>query len=322
MILRLILCFFIVFSYAHAEFSTYFIKHSDGSKIRVGVLKTKKTHKKTIIICPGRASFIEKNEIAAKTFDELGFNVYVIDWRGHGGSDRIIQHAQKVFIKSYDQYVEDIKSTIKSIPLSKRKNISLYGGSMGGHIVMRFLQKNPEQKIEAAILIAPMFDVQTQPFPKFAAKIIAWLKTKIGCEGSYCYGFGNFDPKRDVFEKQKNTHNKKVFEKQKKVTLNHPQFVTGGPTFGWLHSTFESIKEVNNCNALKVIKTPIFIAYADQDRFVDNSNVENIEKCLQKVESKLYENSYHHIMHETPDIQKKLVEDIKKFLKKQGVQTF
>jgi lysophospholipase len=320
MILRFIVCFIIVFSSAvHAGFDTYFVKHADGSKIRVGVFKTQKKHTKTVVICPGRASFIEKNEIAATEFDKLGFNVYVIDWRGHGGSDRLIQHAQKVFIQSYDQYVDDIKKTIESIPSSKRKNICLYGGSMGGHIVVRFLEKHPEQKIKAAILIAPMFDVKTQPFPKFIAKAIAWVKTKMGCDGSYCYGFGNFNPKRDIFEKNKNTHNKDVFEKQKKVTTDHPQFITGGPTFGWLYSTFESIDEVNNCKALKGIKTPIFIAYADQDRFVDNSNVENIEKCLQKVDTKLYHNSYHHIMHETVDIQQKLVQDIKNFLNKQGL---
>lgn len=317
MILRLILCFILSISILDAGFDTYFVKHKDATRIRVGVFKTTKKHTKTIIICPGRSSFIEKNEIAAKTLDELGFNVYVIDWRGHGASDRLIQHAQKVFIKSYDQYVEDIIGTINSISPNKKMDLYLYGGSMGGHIVVRFLEKHPEKEIKAAILIAPMFNVQTQPFPKFIARVIAWLKTKTGCGGSYCFGFGNFDPKRDIFEKNKNTHNRDVFEKQKKVTIDNPNLVTGGPTFGWLHSTFESIDEVNNCERLKKIRTPIFIANAEQDRFVDNGNNENIEKCLQKVVSKLYADSYHHIMHEKPEIHQKLVHDIKIFLKTQ-----
>ena len=61
----------------HAEFSYQSLKHENGVKIRVGEWHSKVSAdpKKLLIICPGRASFIEKNDRLANYFANLGFRV-------------------------------------------------------------------------------------------------------------------------------------------------------------------------------------------------------------------------------------------------------
>lgn len=316
--MRLIHKIFILFlfscSIAYADFDLSYLTHPSGQKIRIGRYKTDKINARTILICPGRSSFIEKNETAAKIFNDMGFNVVVLDWRGQGGSDRLINHAQKVYIKNYNQYLDDIDLVIKNLKPEEQSNLFFYGASMGGHVALRYLAQRPHQ-IKAAVLAAPMLDVQTSPFPKFLARFLGWFKTKTGHGGSYCYGFGNFNPNRDVFERNKVTHDPVVFERQRQLALQYPKLVTGGPTFRWLHASFESIDQLKDPNFLKNIKIPVLIASAGDDRFVDNSQDVLFSQQLLNGQHTFYEGSFHHILYEKPEISDKFKKDMEVFFK-------
>lgn len=310
--------FFILLNPLHAEFSYRFIQQPDGLKIRVGVWNNPKVEnsKKLLIICPGRASFIEKNDRLAQHFSDLGFKVVVIDWRGQGGSDRLVENPQKVHIDDYQAYIQDIQKTLEAYHLKDDK-IYLVGSSMGAQIVMRFLQDQQltsQYPIEAAVLLVPMFGLKTNPYPPFIARAAAWIATRLGYQDCYCFGYGDFDPSKDTFERNRNTHDRENFERQKNITHNHPQFITAGPTFGWLYATFQSIDLVDHPKRLHLISTPVFIATAGDDQTVDKTYDASIAANLKHSVHKVYAGSWHNIFNETSEIRQLLLKDVDGFL--------
>ncbi len=269
-----------------------------------------------MIICPGRASFIEKNERLAQYFSSLGFKVIVIDWRGHGGSDRLVENRQKVHIDDYKAYLEDLHKTIETYHVKGQK-IYLLGSSMGGHIVLRFLQEplSTQYPIHAALLLSPMFGIKTNPFPQLIARGLAWSAFKLGYQDRYCFGYGDFDPSRDTFERNRNTHDQENFERQKKITQNHPDFITAGPTYGWLYATFQSLDLLNDPKRLQSISVPIFIATAGEDQSVDKTYDSTVATNLKHSTHRVYDGAWHNIFNETENIRQKLLQDIELFLK-------
>ena len=302
----------------HAEFSYQSLKHENGVKIRVGEWHSKVSAdpKKLLIICPGRASFIEKNDRLANYFANLGFRVIVVDWRGHGGSDRLTDNPQKTPIDDYQRYVEDITLTLKTYHTPDQA-IYLVGSSMGSLAIIRFLQDQNLTKtfpVQAAVLLSPMFGLKTNPFPTFLARWLAAGATKLGYHDHYCFGYGDFNFSKEIFEKNRSTHSRENFERQKKIAQDHPPLLTSGPTYGWLNASFKALDQANQPEKLQAITAPIFIATAGNDQVVDTSYNAKVATHLKRCSHKVYQGSWHHIFNESDDIREKLQQDIETFL--------
>ena len=316
--IQFLILFLIVCAPLHAEFSYRFLTHENGTKIRVGEWHSKASadSKKLLIVCPGRASFIEKNDRLADYFSQLGFRVIVIDWQGHGGSDRLVSNPQKVYIDDYQSYVDDVKLTLKA-HLNADQEVYLVGSSMGAVVVIQFLQDQNLTKdfpVKAAILLSPMLGMKTKPFPVFAARWLAAAATKFGYGDHYCYGYGDFDFSKDIFEKNRNTHDRDNFERQKKIARDYPQFLTAGPTYRWLNASFKALDQAHQAECLQLVTIPIFIATAGDDQTVDTSYDAKLATHLKNGTHKIYEGAWHNIFNESDSIRQKLQHDMEAFL--------
>ncbi len=316
--LRIVILCFLLVSPVRAEFSYQFLYHSNDVKIRIGEWKADQSKKfqKLLVICPGRASFIEKNDRLSEAFFNQGFRVIVIDWQGQGGSDRLVDNPQKVYINDYSAYVKDIQKTLKTYHTPDQK-VYLLGSSMGALAVMCFLGEQDAHNhfsIQAAILLAPMLGMKTKPFPNFLARWLATGAVNLGYQDAYCYGYGDFDFTKDVFERNRNTHSRENFERQKKITQDHRRFLTAGPTYGWLKASFIALDKVHDPQFIQTIVIPIFIATAGDDQTVDTSYDAQVATNLKHVTHKVYAGAWHNIFNETDDIRQQLLKDIEEFL--------
>ena len=57
--------------------------------------------KGTVVVLPGRNECIEKYFETVRDLSDRGFATAVLDWRGQGGSDRLIRDAQRGHVKSF-----------------------------------------------------------------------------------------------------------------------------------------------------------------------------------------------------------------------------
>lgn len=107
---------------------------------------TAENPKGTIVFCHGAWHNAHCwGERFLNLFKENGYNVVYFSFRNHGES-----HIGK-FIRIKD-YVEDLEHVINSIETDL---IHLVGHSMGGHIVLKYLE-NPSPKINSTILLCPI----------------------------------------------------------------------------------------------------------------------------------------------------------------------
>lgn len=282
-----------------------FIQTRDGVKIRIGfwpACNSAQTTIRTVVLMQGRASFMEKYHEMIKVLCLKGNNVWALDWRGQGLSSRILPNHHKLHIDSYDTYLQDFHEFMTEYVRPKQQNnLILLGHSMGGHLALRYLSEY-QNIFDGAVLVAPMIDVKTGAYPKFLAKLVAQSACLIGCEDSYIFGQGNYNPLHEHFEGNYFTHDRQRYFAHRDLQVKNPGLVSGGGTYGWLQATFKSIQMLQQSNYLKKIRIPLLLIAAGQEEIIDNSNLNHIVQNLLNCKVKIYEHSRHQIFMETDEI--------------------
>lgn len=271
---------------------------ADGKHIRVVSWNGAGSKAPTIVLLQGRSSFVEKNLETVGEFLGRGYNVWTFDWRGQGGSDRLLPNPQKTHIDDYDTYLSDLHYIMKTAVLKSAKGpVVLVGLSMGGHVALRYSILYPGE-IDGAVLISPMIAVKTGPFPFFVAQLLVRSATLMGFDTLYAAGYGDYDPKRSIFETNTNTHDAARFERNKQKTIDLPRYVTAGPTYGWIRATFRSIDALSNSPKLDGAKMPILMVSAGDDRVVDTAGDGDLCARLPQCRHHTITGSFHNIPNE------------------------
>ena len=150
----------------------------------------------SVVLLGGRKEFLEKYTETAADLNQRGFEVFGFDWRGQGLSSRMLPDRLKGFVRNYNDYVQDLEDFFQRVvqPEAARP-IYVIAHSMGGHVALRYLQQQPAS-IDKAILVAPMLDINTKPYPRWLVRGLAWLGRLIGGEDALVPGSDkrtNFD---------------------------------------------------------------------------------------------------------------------------------
>ena len=66
-------------------------------------------HKGTVIVLSGRNECIEKYFETIGDLTRRGFTVAMADWRGQGGSQRLLRNPERGFVRSFRHYVADFE---------------------------------------------------------------------------------------------------------------------------------------------------------------------------------------------------------------------
>src|SRR5215217_6598016 len=88
-----------------------YFKTSDNVQLRYALWpKSEGAHRGTICLVQGRTEFIEKYFETVADFRRRGFSVATFDWRGQGGSDRLIGNRSLGYVDRFEDYWTDLKS--------------------------------------------------------------------------------------------------------------------------------------------------------------------------------------------------------------------
>lgn len=246
-----------------------FMKTHDNNVIRHGTwLCENKVKQGTVVLLGGRTEFMEKYEEVIGELNHRGFDVFSFDWRGQGLSSRMLAERHKGFIDSYEDYIKDLDLFIKSIV--KPKAISpliILAHSMGGHIALRFIHDYPGT-IDKAVLVSPMIDIVTFPFPGWFLRYLSLFMVKAGLQHAYALGSRDFVLSKEKFTGNRLTSDPERFMDDKNAISKNPDLALGGVTYGWLAATFKSIKILSTPGYAEKINIPVLIVGAGSDRIV------------------------------------------------------
>lgn len=292
-----------------------FMSTPDGAQLRFVRYhpRTAISHPKTLIILQGRASFLEKYSEILLEAANLGFDTWAMDWRGQGGSTRMIDHPQKIHIDHYSTYREDLHQFLEEkVKPQSSGPILLFASSMGAAIALRYLQIYPTS-VHGAVLIAPMFRIPTPPFPLKITYILTRIINLLGFGKRYVIGRGDYNGAKDPFENNASTHDPERFARQRTLMRAFPELMSAGPTYRWLQATLEELSELEKPENLSLVRAPVLVLQAGQDTVVDTQNDQWICDQIRSCTLKTYADARHGIHVEVDEIRNRMWADVVAF---------
>lgn len=262
----------------------HFSNFNGQNKVRINyVAFTEKKHNKSLIILPGRSEGYLKYKELAFDLEHQGFNVYIIDHRGQGLSERMLSDPHKGYVESFDLYHEDLHTFIKNIVKPQCENKPyLLAHSMGGAIAIRYMQEHP-YTIRAAVLSSPMISISTGSLPNSLAiglvTGLAFINRLLSKKPWYFIGQGKY--REASYQKNELTQSIERHDIFNKIYKENKALQLGGVTTYWLKGAIEATKLI--FDKIKQLKTPILVLQSGADTIVDNKAQNEFCKLLHQV---------------------------------------
>ncbi|MBI1214478.1 MAG: alpha/beta fold hydrolase [Alphaproteobacteria bacterium] len=306
------------------DFEWGHFKNAKGADIRYGSLKAEGESKGTLVILQGFRENIEKYFELVREMHDKGFDVYLMDWRGQGGSERYIKaNPQKAHSEGYDENLETLDQFMTTIVdtsgtkggSAPAKPLIMMAHSMGAHLGLRYLHDH-EGVFDSAVLSAPMMDIVTGGLPRPLARQMAKFAKAGNYLEKYIPGGADWNDAADKFDGNQVTHDPDRFEAAKQVLRDKPELQIGDPTYGWVYHAFSSVDILNDEAYLSAIKTPVLMGIAGQDKVVDRPAQERACGILPNCEKIDVPGARHELWMERDDLRKMWTDKVESFLDK------
>jgi len=277
-----------------------FFKTFDGLTIRYAVRPCRpETKAGSIILLGGRREFIEKYTETIAELNGRHFDVYAMDWRGQGLSARQLPNRHKGHVRSYDDYLDDLNRFVEQVVRPRAVSpCMILAHSMGGHIALRYLHDHPD-RVDRAILTAPMIDIATSPFRGRLIRVFSRLAVAAGLGKMYVIGSGDYRAHDQNFDGNRLTSDPQRFRDEQQAIAANPHLALGGVTYGWLKASLESVDILKGVGYPEAVRTPVLIVGAGSDRVVSLTAQERICDRLPGGRVRVIPQARHEILKET-----------------------
>jgi len=275
----------------------------DGVNIRYCLWpRTAEKRRGTVCLFAGRGEFIEKYFETIGDLRRRGFAVAMMDWRGQGGSDRLLRNPSKGHIEDFAQYDADLRQFMNEIVLSDCP-APFYGmaHSMGGHILLR----SALTKVcwfDRLILSTPMIDI--------AQEMVNTPFLRLFIEGLVLVGLGDlFIPggrgrpwELAPFDDNRLTSDRLRYERIRDVLKAAPWLGLGSPSIGWLNAAARSIMQINALSFAPSVKVPTLIVAAGNDNVVSTRAIERFATRVKTCRHLVIAGAKHELLQERDEI--------------------
>ncbi|WP_051560593.1 alpha/beta fold hydrolase [Clostridium beijerinckii] len=272
--------------------------------------------KANIVISHGYTESLVKYHELIYYFLKEGYNVFGIEHRGHGRSGTLgIADKTQVNVENFNQYVIDFKKFMDEVvmPNNQGKKVLLFAHSMGGTIGTKFIEDYPDY-FDAAVLSAPMLEVNTGNIPKFLADIIVEFEVAIGNGGNYVLGKKAYTPEYNVNEIGTNSLNRYKYSHD--IVDNSEELQRGGASYNWTKEAFDTTNEIIKPENASKVEIPILLFQADNDTYVKSEGQNKFASNAKNCEIKKIDNSRHEIYLEKDEIQRPYLDELLDFYDK------
>jgi lysophospholipase len=270
----------------------------DGKRLRYGVFPaTTQPAKGTVVLLPGRNECIEKYFETVRELAARGFTTATFDWRGQGGSDRLIGDPARGYVRSFFDYVLDLESFLAEIVLPDcRGPYYLLAHSTGATVALLGAQSLVNQ-VQRMVLIAPFLALCKSPL---AMHTIGRLATTLYYTGfSRLYVADRKRPRETVpFAANKLTTDPVRYRRNALLYENHPNLALGGPTVAWIKAACVASATIQDPDFMAKIRIPSLIIAAGADEVVSNEAIEHFARRLRLGSLLTIDGARHEILQE------------------------
>jgi len=240
------------------------------------VPKTAGAPKGTICLVQGRTEFIEKYFETIADFQKRGFAVATFDWRGQGGSDRLIANRRLGHVRDFDDYWTDLQAFHANILLPDcPAPYYLVGHSMGG-LVSLIAAARDRMMFDRVFLSAPMVGLAGQPFSFGTMAAIAGALSFVGLAHAPVGRRADEPPSEKAFPGNPLTSDLRRYMITVDTWNERPDLVVAKPTFKWAAAAMRAMAEAARDGFPTGIRVPVLMLAAARDEVVSSAHTEQL----------------------------------------------
>jgi lysophospholipase len=250
------------------------LKTRDGVGLRFARWAPPPGRKGTVCLFQGRAEFIEKYFETVRDLRERGFAVATLDWRGQGGSERLLSsNPRKGHVRSFAQYHIDLETFIQEIVLPDcPPPVFALAHSMGASILLRAARAG-HQWFERMVLLSPMIAL---PGMRRSAVTRSMVRTMrfLGLGSLYVPGGEAAVLQQRPFIGNLLTSDPVRYARNVAVLEAAPELAIGRPTVAWADSAFRVMMELSEPGYPARIRQAVLIIAAGLDAIVSTPAID------------------------------------------------
>lgn len=219
------------------------------------------TPRGAMVLChDGCESLCRYVEWAAFYFS-MGYQVYLFDFRGHGGSSRHIDNRSVTHIDDFDEYARDLADLTSRI--DRRLPLCVTAFGMGAAAALLYMQKNPD-RVSSACLISPLLGLELlEPAGLYRWRLRRSIKRGLSRDlvpGSSCYEPGEAYAGSDWRSFAR-------FSWYRRLRSADSRLQNNAYTMGWLSAALEASDRIYSSKTGR-IATRVLLVQAGQDQVV------------------------------------------------------
>jgi lysophospholipase len=239
--------------------------------------KTAGAAKGTVCLVQGRTEFIEKYFETVADFQKRGFAVATFDWRGQGGSDRLIANRTLGHVRSFEDYWIDLKTFHADILLPDcPAPYYLVGHSMGG-LVSLTAGIRDRMMFDRIFLSAPMIGLDRQPLSFAGMAAVADTLSLLGL-GRFPAGRAqdSVPPSERTFPGNPVTSDLVRYMRMVEIGRERPDLIIGPPTIRWGAAAMHAMANAASDAFPLAVKAPVLMLAAARDEVVSTAWTEQL----------------------------------------------
>jgi lysophospholipase len=287
--------------------TTGFFKGHDGIRLRFARWDaTRGPRRGTVCLFHGRGEFIEKYFEMVADLRRRGFTVATMDWRGQGGSDRLLSNPRKGHVHSFADFDRDLAQFMKEVALPDcQPPFIALAHSMGGHILLR--NATAGSWFSRMVLSAPMISISPKQmgFPAPIPRLYSEVMCALALGRLYAPG-GNDDAlEMEPFEGNPLTSDRERYARNSAIVQAAPRLGLGSPTIAWLRAALRSVAGLTAPDYPTRVQVPLLLFAAGADSFVSTTHIEEFGVRLKVGTHVLLPQARHEILQETDEVRQR-----------------
>lgn len=283
------------------------VETPDGVKLRYGRWQTLTPPAKgTVILLHGRAEYIEKLYETVTDLRQNGFHVLTFDWRGQGGSDRLLDDPRRGFVEHFDQYVADFDTIMTEVALPDCPGPYYVLAHSTGALVALTAAPYFANRIRRMVLVSPLLQLNALPVSQNLLKWLVGTMHVLGLGDLYVAGGPKADESQQ-FAGNPLTADSRRFQRNADFVKKFPELAIGGPTASWLFAAIKAMEVVNDPDFYTRITIPTLIVCAGNDEVIDNEAAYRLGRRLRSGTTLTIRGARHEILQERDKIREQLL---------------
>jgi lysophospholipase len=233
----------------------------------------------TVCLMQGRAEFIEKYFETIADLRRRGFAVFSFDWRGQGGSERLLAEPRKGYVRRYDDYALDLAAALDRMEaLDLPRPFFGVAHSMGATATLIALARG-EERLARCLLSAPFIAIHEKRAPR-GAGTLALVLTALGAARSFIPGGGATSIMTKPFKHNFLTSDPVRYRRTAAILEAASFLGIGDPTVGWIRASFRAFSEMARLDFGFTFRTPLLFVTAGDDTLVSSRAAEALAQRI------------------------------------------